>query len=549
MRYITVPIEVNPETLFSNAVAYLQTKFPNWQPRDGNLDTAMLEATVIEGADCRTLASKVPDTIFRTLGSSLFNLPPNDAIAATVATTWTVKDTAGYTIQAGRQVGIRNASGVLVPFTVLNDVVILGGSSATSAGQVICVAVSPGTLANGLGSPGGNVELLDPLEWVVGITQVAASSGGTEDELDDDYLSRLATEIQIMSPTPIKPGDFSILARKVPGVYRAVTVDLLNPYGNLLTANQSSIETSAAGWTNKTNVVVAQSAVQFSHGTKSLSMTSVAGGTMQAITATQVPVVAGKQYTVGAELRAATVARSCAVHIQWWTAAMVSLGTSTGLNASDNTTGWVQRTLTTTAPVTAAFADVIVQVLSTGGASEVHYVDKAFFRYGKETVWTLGPIASENVEKMVTVFAQDSTGVKVSAGVRTAIEVYLAALRETNFVVNTSDVVSNPIDITYNISIFPGYVGASVITAVNLALTNFLNPTVWGIVGTDPLSWVNETVVRYLEVASVINAVPGVNIVNSLTLGPHSGALSAADLPMDGIVPLPVASTLSGTVT
>jgi hypothetical protein len=165
---------------------------------------------------------------------------------------------------------------------------------------------------------------------------------------------------------------------------------------NMLTYHQSSAEgPDTEGWLVNLNCTLARSTAQAAEGVGSFAMTSVAAGNMGMVTplgATSLhAVTAGGTYTALASLRAATVARSCNVTVTWYTAAGASAGSASVSGVvADTTGGWTQLAVTAAAPVGAAFAAVAVNVLSTGGAGEVHYVDKISLAPGSSTVWTPG---------------------------------------------------------------------------------------------------------------------------------------------------------------
>jgi hypothetical protein len=228
-RYLSYPITQDARDAMQKAFDYLQAKIPGWTPAEGNLDVWMIEAIAGEAASVGTLTSVVPKDIFQFYGETLFGIPMIDATPATGTTTWVATDLAGHTIPAGTHVGIVNSLGDTVPFEVLSDVIIPGGQSATSVGQVVILAVYPGADSSGLGTAGGAVQLMDTLAWVQAITLVAPTTGGIDGESVDDYLNRLSLELQTLSPRPILPRDFAILAQNVAGVQRAVCIDGYNP--------------------------------------------------------------------------------------------------------------------------------------------------------------------------------------------------------------------------------------------------------------------------------------------------------------------------------
>jgi hypothetical protein len=187
----------------------------------------------------------------------------------------------------------------------------------------------------------------------------------------------------------------------------AVTV-----YGrtNTLTTNQASLETDTAGWQVSSNCSITRSTAEASSGSASLSLTATAIGTMAANTSTYVPVTPNLDFSATAEFKAAATARSCSVGIEWYTSALVSISTTYGTASNDSTSAWSQKTVTATAPATAAYAEVYVRVAS-AIASEVHYVDKIAFHSGASPTWTKGGFSNFvfNVER------SDDNGVTYSA--------------------------------------------------------------------------------------------------------------------------------------
>lgn len=153
-----------------------------------------------------------------------------------------------------------------------------------------------------------------------------------------------------------------------------------------LSGDTSTFEGGISTWVASVNCSIAQSAAQAHGGTKSLALTSTAAGNMSAahVTATPnglggIPVVAGSSCLVSGWFRSAVSARTCAMQVSWYNSAGAFLSTSTGSTITDSTTAWTQASSTHTAPASAAFAIVLAQVVATGGAAEVHYVDDVLF--------------------------------------------------------------------------------------------------------------------------------------------------------------------------
>lgn len=123
-------------------------------------------------------------------------------------------------------------------------------------------------------------------------------------------------------------------------------------------------------------------------------------------------------------------------------------------------------------------------------------------------------------ERMVAVAVIDAAGQPLSTGVKTAVDDYLQSRREVNFIVNVIDPTYTTIDVAANFSVYEGYTTTDVAARVAAAITSYLSPGNWGRprVG-DPHTWLNVPTVRYLELATLINNVEGVNEINALLFG------------------------------
>lgn len=229
MGYVQFPIASNPATLQQSAIDYIKSRSPLWEPHDDNLDTWIIQIMASHASDLRELASTIPDTIFRYFGDTILGIPPFTAVAATLDSTWTSIDDKGYLIPAGTLVGIRDGSGILRGFRVVNDTTILPGLTSTNVGEVGLIATEPGTASTDIGGPGTEAELIQSLTFVGTIMLEGFAAGGVDDETTVDYMNRLVDYMRGLSTRPILPEDYARLARGVPGVYRAVAIDGYDP--------------------------------------------------------------------------------------------------------------------------------------------------------------------------------------------------------------------------------------------------------------------------------------------------------------------------------
>lgn len=216
----------DPEELVEAAYDFIQSVFPQWEPSDAQLESAIIEANGRMVAEAMDVASDVPLSIFRFFGNTILGVPPIDATPATAPTTWTAVDNAGYTIEAGAQLTLQVSGSELVAFEVVDEVTIPPGD--TSVAGVLVQAVVEGEDGSGLN---GDLSVAESTgyEWVASVALDEDTSGGQDAELDETYIVRLVDEASLLTGTPILPDDFSIIYRRIPGVYRAVTIDGLDP--------------------------------------------------------------------------------------------------------------------------------------------------------------------------------------------------------------------------------------------------------------------------------------------------------------------------------
>jgi hypothetical protein len=226
MAYIDVPIDTEPVDLAEEAFAYLEQQVPGWLPSPGNLEAWLVEALAQTASELRELCSLVPDSIFQYFGETILGFPPYPAVQAQASTTWTAVDSAGgYTVPAGTLVAINPpASMDAYAFQVVEQFQFPAGQQTVTGVQI--QALEAGAAASG---QSGSVELLDPLVFVDAVVLEGPTSGGSDAEPIDAYLDRLSSYLTLLTPRPILPNDFALLASTLnPAVARATAIDLYN---------------------------------------------------------------------------------------------------------------------------------------------------------------------------------------------------------------------------------------------------------------------------------------------------------------------------------
>lgn len=164
---------------------------------------------------------------------------------------------------------------------------------------------------------------------------------------------------------------------------------------NLLTAIQSSHETNVlTGHAASANCTLTPSnapSVAPVHGSYVLLMQSLAAGSMFGlIDSPRCTVAPNTTYTAVVSFANNGTARNCRVYIRFYDAGGILQAGYTGNPVSDSGGAFVQASVTATAPSNAASADVLYEVIGTGGAGEVHEVDAWGVFPGVNTTWSLG---------------------------------------------------------------------------------------------------------------------------------------------------------------
>jgi phage tail-like protein len=158
-----------------------------------------------------------------------------------------------------------------------------------------------------------------------------------------------------------------------------VDVTLLAERVNLVV--NSSAETDVSSWTT-TNAALARSTAQRLYGSASFALTVTANGDVTAATpagTAGMPVTAGSFYTGSLSVyKASGTAKSLRADIRWYNASGGLLSTSQGTPVTQVIGSWSQVSVTAVAPAGAAWAAVVLTVLSADAAA-VQYYDAVLF--------------------------------------------------------------------------------------------------------------------------------------------------------------------------
>ena len=228
-------------------------------------------------------------------------------------------------------------------------------------------------------------------------------------------------------PTPVAGRSFTLFLRQnqvggfattfpttkwATGVAPTLSTTVTSGKQNLLTANQSDVETNTTGLTSAAYAAttLARSTAHYQVGSASASLTASGAGPVGVTTSTGtsgVAVTAYKTYTAVASVLAGTTVRSFATAIRWYDTDGTLISTSTGTAGNDNASTWAQKTVTAVAPEGACYAAVVVATAATPALNEVHYVDCLGIWEGSVVTWAVGGASAADAE--VIEFRSDGT--------------------------------------------------------------------------------------------------------------------------------------------
>lgn len=240
MSFVDADISVDPTDLVNSALDQLNilleaAGFPGWNSADADALVIFLNTVAQIAADVNTTAATVLPAIFRAYGTQLLGIAYDNGTSATVSSTWQftgpAPDSVSWLIPAAAAVIVSGS----VFYTTANYTATMGDLSAT----LTLTASDTGTAFNGLGGIADSfpdVQLLNGINFVSTVQTNAVTSGGTDQETDDDYMDRLTAVLKLQAPRPITASDFadftvSDIAENATGVAvgRATAIDGFYP--------------------------------------------------------------------------------------------------------------------------------------------------------------------------------------------------------------------------------------------------------------------------------------------------------------------------------
>ncbi len=224
--------ETDPDAATARILDGMREKMPEWEDHEGAPEVVLAEEI---GREAVLLGQQLEDqllAIVTALGQTIYGLSPRAGIPATllvdIATT-----KADVAIPAGLVVIGTTPAGAEVAFRLPETVI-----ATTTVTRVTLYSTDPTSDANGVPS-GQTLRVATATATVVAAVSASGSSGGSAPETPEQYASRLTGWLGALRPGGVTGADLAAFAPQVPGVVRALGVDLYDPAAPLVDTERS----------------------------------------------------------------------------------------------------------------------------------------------------------------------------------------------------------------------------------------------------------------------------------------------------------------------
>lgn len=225
-QYVNLTInDQQPTDIYDDAVDYAREALPDFSPREGSVENALLQAMSLVSGLVTGAINRLPNGLMEGL-LELFGFEREQASFATGSAIFTAVDNTGLTIAAGTRIAyVENVDGAQIQHIFATDeqVVIAAGSTVSIATPI--TAVTTGVLP--VIDNGDALTLLTASNRIFSVTFSGTLTQGEAGETDDSYFTRGATYIRSLSSSlATKDQVTSFLLTQFPELQRAKTLDL-----------------------------------------------------------------------------------------------------------------------------------------------------------------------------------------------------------------------------------------------------------------------------------------------------------------------------------
>lgn len=205
----------DPQEIFDAMLALAETRLPQWQPRNGALETVIMEACAVGMADLIYAANRVLGSLAEGV-VNLYGVARDEGTPAVGTVRLTLTGSQTTVVGEGTLFLLDSA-----------DATLIATETVTVTGTTVDVAVATTTTGGYLNAVVAGTAC-DPLISVPHLAACALLTdlnGGSDAETDEAFLARAATRLARVTSSLVTPTHFTAYALEQPWVKRAVAVD------------------------------------------------------------------------------------------------------------------------------------------------------------------------------------------------------------------------------------------------------------------------------------------------------------------------------------
>lgn len=265
------------ENIYDDAVEYAQISLPEFSPRVGTIENALLEAMSHSTGSLIAMINALPDGLMEGL-LNLMGFTRIEATASTATVLIELSINTGATVASGTvfSYDVYDSANVLTQYLyeTVSDLTIASGSTT---GSVSVIASDPSVYPD-IPVP-SNLTVVSSTPYILGVTLTSLASVGTDTETDAEYFNRAVTYLGSLSSAITTASQLTnYIAINYPTVSRYKVYDLTQAKENdivnaVLTSNVVTLTSRYAhGFSVGDSVIVAGMANAVYNGTYSVTV-------------------------------------------------------------------------------------------------------------------------------------------------------------------------------------------------------------------------------------------------------------------------------------
>lgn len=216
--FVDLNLPIDYQDAYARLLASWAIRFPGISLSEARPIEAALEAGAHADTQNAQVGQRIHAAAFDAYGAKLLGVVRNLGAPAQMPSTWTMRDSAGYTIPADQIAVIYAVTGSdLAVFRPATDIIVPAGSTQVTG--ITLTADQTGSDRNGLAVAPLRLGVADAR--IATVVSTAPTTGGVDPETDVNWLNRIAAENQLASRNAIYEADLSTVARRIDEVWRA----------------------------------------------------------------------------------------------------------------------------------------------------------------------------------------------------------------------------------------------------------------------------------------------------------------------------------------